>query len=448
MIDILSNEELFNRIHNYVQHLMKIFAKNSDLSVYLEKTVELIDAINCQSIGEDDAPPPPSQPTQEVVLSADELKQLEIDYARLSIRVESLKDDLESAERNDSQSEADSIRALIAEYTGKMNDIMEKRLRVNVTQMPFNSQQSSQMSQNENRTQKTLTDDPIALERCLQIFNGCLEFGDFKAPHPMILTLIDKFVIPCILVPEIKVRERAVNCLGLSCLLSQELAKKHFALFVQILNFDSDLPQETALKCLFDLLCVHGLSSFDYKSKNRSFNKSKNIIIDDDENGSNDKENQSVHNNSTRRRSGATNDGTESMDEDEDNDRTIINETGLDVLCSDSEAGDQEDVDEEDTFINLFTELLEKHLNSEMDSIKLITSQGIGKLFILGRMYSPQLLSKMILLWYDPDSSEELRQFLGVFLPIYSGVRMKANLKGENAFEECFLKTVEVDSQQ
>ncbi|CAG2120345.1 unnamed protein product, partial [Medioppia subpectinata] len=30
MIDILSNEELFNRIHNYVQHLMKIFAKNSD----------------------------------------------------------------------------------------------------------------------------------------------------------------------------------------------------------------------------------------------------------------------------------------------------------------------------------------------------------------------------------------------------------------------------------
>ena len=58
-------------------------------------------------------------------------------------------------------------------------------------------------------------------------------------------------------------------------------------------------------------------------------------------------------------------------------------------------------------------------------------------------MYSPQLLSKLIILWYDPDSSEELRQFLGVFLPIYSGVNMKANLKGENAFEECFIKTVE-----
>ena len=58
-------------------------------------------------------------------------------------------------------------------------------------------------------------------------------------------------------------------------------------------------------------------------------------------------------------------------------------------------------------------------------------------------MYSPQLLSKMLILWYDMDSTEEMRQFLGAFLPIYSGVQMKANLKGENAFEECFIKTVE-----
>ena len=58
-------------------------------------------------------------------------------------------------------------------------------------------------------------------------------------------------------------------------------------------------------------------------------------------------------------------------------------------------------------------------------------------------MYSPQLLSKLLILWYDTDSTEEMRQFLGAFLPIYSSVQMKANLKGENAFEECFIKTVE-----
>jgi len=60
-----------------------------------------------------------------------------------------------------------------------------------------------------------------------------------------------------------------------------------------------------------------------------------------------------------------------------------------------------------------------------------------------GRMFSPQLLSKLIIIWYDNDSAEELRQFLGVFLPIYSGVEMKTNLKGQNAFEECFIQTIE-----
>ena len=33
---------------------------------------------------------------------------------------------------------------------------------------------------------------------------------------------------------------------------------------------------------------------------------------------------------------------------------------------------------------------------------------------------------------------------MGAFFPIYSGVQMKANLKGEDAFEECFIKTVEM----
>ncbi|CAG2181370.1 unnamed protein product, partial [Oppiella nova] len=244
----------------------------------------------------------------------------------------------------------------------------------------------------------------------------------------MILTLIEKMVIPCIPVSDVKVRNIAVKSLGLSCLISQELAKKYFALFVQVLNFDSDLPQETALKCIFDILCIHGLSCFDHKSRNKSMNKSKSntMLTDDNEN---DKENQSIHNNSRR---SVANDGTEDMDDD--NDRTIVDESDAeDVLCSESE-GQNSDDEDEDSFLSLFIDLLEKHLNSELDAIKLITAQGIGKLFILGRMYSPQLLSKLIILWYDPDSSEELRQFLGVFLPIYSGVNMKANLKGENAF--------------
>ncbi|CAG2166755.1 unnamed protein product [Oppiella nova] len=440
MIDVLANEELFHRIHDYVSHLMKIFSQNTELNTFLEKTVDMIDAINSKSIvAEEPPPPPPSQPSQEVETNpeviAEQMRQMEMEYAKLSVRIESLRDDMEAPECG--ESEANRIQELIGELSDKMKDIMERRLRMNTSQLMPPSQQSSQLSQIEPKTQKTLSEDPITLERCLQIFSGCLQFGDFKTVNPMILTLIEKMVIPCIPVSEIKVRNIAVKSLGLSCLISQELAKKYFALFVQVLNFDSDLPQETALKCIFDILCIHGLSCFDHKSRNKSMNKSKSntMLTDDNEN---DKENQSINNNSRR---SVANDGTEDMDED--NDRTIIDESDAeDVLCSESE-GQNSDDEDEDSFLSLFIDLLEKHLNSELDAIKLITAQGIGKLFILGRMYSPQLLSKLIILWYDPDSSEELRQFLGVFLPIYSGVNMKANLKGENAFEECFIKTVE-----
>ena len=59
-------------------------------------------------------------------------------------------------------------------------------------------------------------------------------------------------------------------------------------------------------------------------------------------------------------------------------------------------------------------------------------------------MFSPQLLSKLLIHWYDPDTSEEMKQFLGAFLPIYANIQMKPNLKGENAFEECFIKCVEM----
>ncbi|CAG2182594.1 unnamed protein product, partial [Oppiella nova] len=67
MIDVLGNEELFHRIHDYVSHLMKIFSQNTELNTFLEKTVDMIDAINSKSIvAEEPPPPPPSQPSQEV----------------------------------------------------------------------------------------------------------------------------------------------------------------------------------------------------------------------------------------------------------------------------------------------------------------------------------------------------------------------------------------------
>ncbi|XP_054157960.1 condensin complex subunit 3-like [Oppia nitens] len=431
--DILSDEDLFKRIHNYVPHVMKIFAQNTDTNIFLETTLEIIDVINSSSMEIDETPVPVEINPETIV---EKLRQYEVEYAKLGYQIEKLKDNIEDTEQNDnflSDKKAEMIaviQANIDELKAKKEEVFNKRLNLSSAQPPP-LQQTQQNNEKQN-----LTDDPIALQRCLQIFASCLEFGGFKSVNAVVYTLIERLVMPSIPNQEIIVRNLAVKCLGLSCLLSQDLAKKYFGLIVQVFNLDSELPQETALKCIFDILCFYGLSCFEEKSKSKNLNKSRNntTVCKDD-----NKENNSIHNNSN-----SVDNSDDEEEDDNDNDRTVIVHNETNVLCSDSEDQNSDDEEQdEDKFINLFTDLLERNLVSELDSIRLITGQGIAKLFLLGRMYSPQLLSRLLIMWYDPDSGEELRQFLGVFLPIYSGVQMKANLKGENAFEECFVKTIE-----
>ena len=165
VIDLLENKDLFNRIHNYIPILMKIFAKNSDLNLLLETTLTIIDNINSESI-ETEAPITTtiavSQPSQPTAISTEsiveQLRQFELEYAKLSVRVESLKDDLESANKEGNQLEAQKIEELIESLSSRMSEIIERRLRIAASQIePFSHQSSQQSTENEVKTQKTLT---------------------------------------------------------------------------------------------------------------------------------------------------------------------------------------------------------------------------------------------------------------------------------------------------
>lgn len=136
----------------------------------------------------------------------------------------------------------------------------------------------------------------------------------------------------------------------------------------QVLNFDAEEAQETALKCIFDILCFHGLSLFEEKPKRKS---SQNFSIKSISSEQNSKQRNSYRD---------LNDIEEELDDD--NDKTII-EDDNEILCSESEVEEEEE--DSENFITIFTDLLENNLNSESDSIKFITLQGIGKLFILGK---------------------------------------------------------------
>lgn len=206
----------------------------------------------------------------------------------------------------------------------------------------------------------------------------------------------------------------AVKALGLCCIVSCNLARKYFALFLQIINHDNDVVKNTALQAMFDFLCefgVHEMVRKDESSKKKKKSSSSERTLE----------------------------GTADID---------IPEPELANIEDEDDANEEPVLEEEemsyDQFLERLIELILNHLSSESESIRFTTVQGTGKLMLLGKVYSPHLLSQLILLWYNPNSTTQIRHFLGVYFPLFAfqDTKFRSSAVGQSAFEECFLETI------
>jgi len=52
----------------------------------------------------------------------------------------------------------------------------------------------------------------------------------------------------------------------------------------------------------------------------------------------------------------------------------------------------------------------------------MVCAEGFAKLLLAGRVVSPSLLTRLLLLWYNPVTEDDtrLRHCIGIFLPIYA----------------------------
>ncbi|KAL1023964.1 hypothetical protein UPYG_G00049620 [Umbra pygmaea] len=68
------------------------------------------------------------------------------------------------------------------------------------------------------------------------------------------------------------------------------------------------------------------------------------------------------------------------------------------------------------------------------------TAEGLAKLMFCGRMTSAKLLSRLVLLWYNPVTEDDtrLRHCLGVFFQLYA----RESLAHQECVEECFVPTL------
>lgn len=98
-----------------------------------------------------------------------------------------------------------------------------------------------------------------------------------------------------------------------------------------------------------------------------------------------------------------------------------------------------------------FVRFLLSQTRAADESLKASSVMGICKLMLLGRIYSPKLLSELILLWFNASTSQAIQQDIGTFLPIYCleqsslavTVGLPPHLTGQHSLLECFMVTVE-----
>ncbi|XP_028347902.1 condensin complex subunit 3 isoform X3 [Physeter macrocephalus] len=196
--------------------------------------------------------------------------------------------------------------------------------------------------------------------------------------------IVESLILPGIVSVHPTVRNLAVWCLGCCGLQNQDFASKHFVLLLQVLQIDDVTIKISALKAIFDQLMAFGFQPF----------KTKKI--------------------------------------------KAIQSEGAEVNTNEEQ--ESKESEEADTTKNVL-KLLSDFLDSEVSELRTGAAEGLAKLMFSGLLVSSRILSRLVLLWYNPVTEEDvrLRHCLGVFFPMFA----YASRTNQECFEEAFLPTLQ-----
>ncbi|NXU41310.1 CND3 protein, partial [Drymodes brunneopygia] len=228
--------------------------------------------------------------------------------------------------------------------------------------------------------------DPETLLKCLIMCYEVLKIMSLsKGIGPTINEIIQSLILPGVTNVHPAVRNMAVLCLGCCTLQNKEFAQQQLPLLLQVLQIDNIKIKLSALKAIFDQLTLFGIEPF--KTRRGSDSESAHRT----ENGEDESE--------------------------------IIEE------------------EEETATVHSLLKLLSGFLDSEYSELRTEAAEGIAKLMFSGRLISAKLLSRLVLLWYNPVTEEDtrLRHCLGVFFPLFA----YANRSNQECFEEAYFPTLQ-----
>ncbi|KAM8772341.1 condensin complex subunit 3 [Acanthopagrus schlegelii] len=245
--------------------------------------------------------------------------------------------------------------------------------------------ESSQPADKDIRIEKN---DPETLLRCLTMCAELLKQMSIKTRiGPTISALMSSLVLPSIANAHPAVRNMAVVCLGTCTLHSKELAKNHMVLLLQIAQLDEVKIRISALRSIIDLLLLFGFQLLSEAAANQTALPS------------------------------------QSPDRQEE-DTPVMEERG----------------DAPEDSAQSILVMLSEFLDSEVSDLRTETAEGLAKLMYTGRISSAKMLSRLVLLWYNPVTEDDmrLRHCLGVFFQLYA----RESRVHQEVVEESFLPTV------
>merc|ERR1719362_1456673 len=250
-------------------------------------------------------------------------------------------------------------------------------------------------------------DNPAVTLKCLRLLVATLQDPSISKLNNTLLTLLEEFVTISVQSEIAAIRKEAILALSCCCLRSIESARQHMLLLLQAAHIDVHEVRIAAITAVVDLLMKHGLASFITAEENTNLDLSggESSSVSPSKCGDGSIDNAMESDLATR---GAT-----------------LTQTELNAQGGNS-------------VVAILTKILDE---PDMD-LRTEVAEGLCKLLMISAISSPKLLSRLLLIWYNPmtEPSCKLRHILGTFFPLYCSMS-RAN---QVAMESAFIPTMRV----
>lgn len=256
-----------------------------------------------------------------------------------------------------------------------------------------------------------------------------------------------------------QIRYNALKALNQVCFLDRKVATQYCRLYFEICMKDHQEIKNCALEGLIDFIVEHGSTVL---FGGLSGEESSSIKEDSKSDVNDDEIDNQLNHEKNEEQTNIGSDKSSNIDQAKENFTNKIassNQQVSEQLMDKSQFIEFNQTNqlsiEEDQIRRCITKEFIKFLLmfvKEKDAKLNFTSiMGICKLMLLGRIYSPKLLSELILVYYNSNTNQSIVQAIGTFLPIYLNESLKSNIKiklpihltGQYSLIECFMYTIE-----